>query len=123
MNDAQHEEAGMGSYLSYSIGFLTSLELTLGAYLLVIHHSFTSGRLILAIIGLAIAQLLVQLVFFLHLGRESKPRWNLVVFSFALIVVLIVVIGSLWIMNHLNYHNMTPQQTNTFIIKDEGIQP
>ena len=123
MKKNTHQEMGHGTFLSYSIGFLISLELTLGAYLLVINQAFSSRRLILTIMGLAVAQLLVQLIFFLHLGRESKPRWNLVVFSFAATVVLILVIGSLWIMNHLNYHSMTPQQTNTYIIKDEGIQP
>ncbi len=123
MSNMTHEDTGRGTILSYSLGFLTSVELTLGAYLLVAHHAFSSGRLIFAIIGLAIAQLLVQLVFFLHLGRESKPRWNLVVFSFALTVVLILVIGSLWIMNHLDYSHMTPAQTDTSIIKDEGINP
>lgn len=123
MANVRQQEAGQGTFLTYTIGFLISLELTIGAYLLVIHHSFGSGRLILAIIGLAIAQLLVQLVFFLHLGRESKPRWNLVALSFAVTVVLILVIGSLWIMNHLDYSHMTPQQTNTYIIHDEGVSP
>jgi len=123
MKNSPEPESGNGSTLSLSLGFLVSLELTLGAYLLVVHHAFSSSRLVLTIICLAIAQLLVQLVFFLHLGRESKPRWNLTVFSFALTVVLILVVGSLWIMSHLNYNQMTPAQTNTYIIKDEGVQP
>lgn len=123
MKQLSHQDFGHGTILSYSIGFIVSLELTLGSYLLVVHQALASNRLIFTIIALAIAQLLVQLVFFLHLGSESKPRWNLVVFSFAVTVVLILVIGSLWIMNHLSYHNINSSQTNTSIIKDEGIQP
>ena len=60
--------------------------------------------MITAIIFLAVVQLVVQLVFFLHLGRERQPRWNLLAFAFMAIVLLILVLGSLWIMNNLNYH-------------------
>jgi cytochrome o ubiquinol oxidase operon protein cyoD len=119
--------AGKGTLTTYIVGFLLSLELTIAAYLLVSRHvhshhaAFSHKYLIAMLIGLAVSQLMVQLVFFLHLSRESKPRWNLTVFSFAILVVLIVVIGSLWIMNNLNYHHgdtMTPEE----IIKDEGIK-
>jgi cytochrome o ubiquinol oxidase operon protein cyoD len=59
-------------------------------------------------------------VFFLHLGRETKPRWKLAVFVGMIIIVAILAFGSLWIMANLNYH-MAPSQTDTFIVKDEGI--
>lgn len=98
--------AGHGSYLSYTIGFLLSIVLTLAAYFLVVDKILTGSRLVAAIVGLAVVQLFVQLVFFLHLGRESRPRWNLMVFWFALLVVVIVVFGSIWIMENLDYHMM-----------------
>ncbi len=110
---------------AYLIGFGLSLVFTLVSYAFVAqhvgsHHSaFPHQLLIPLIIILALAQLVTQLVFFLHLGRESKPRWNLMVFLFAILVVGIVVFGSLWIMQNLNYH-MHPESTETYIIKDEG---
>lgn len=118
------EETSHGSFQSYTIGFITSLVLTGTAYLMVVEHLFGGWTLILAISALAVLQLLVQLLFFLHLGRESRPRWNQSVFAFMLIVVGILVFGSLWIMKNLDYHhgNMTPQQTDDFITKDEGFQ-
>jgi cytochrome o ubiquinol oxidase operon protein cyoD len=64
--------------------------------------------------------LLVQLIFFLHLGRGSNVRWNILVLSFASLVVIIIVTGSLWIMNNLDYH-MGGHDMDTYIIKDEGI--
>jgi cytochrome o ubiquinol oxidase operon protein cyoD len=118
----QAPEAGRGTLRTYITGFILSVALTLAAYMLVVNHSLGSLWLTAAIVALAILQLGVQLFFFLHLGRESKPRWNLTVFSFALIVVLILVFGSLWIMNNLNYNMMTPTQTDQSIIKDEGVQ-
>ena len=96
---------------SYVTGFVLSILLTLVAFMLVQMHLDGSGlgrqAVIGGVAGLAFAQFLVQLVFFLHLGRETKPRWKLVMFLFAILVILIVVIGSLWIMYNLNY-NMAP---------------
>lgn len=109
---------------SYVVGFILSLELTIAAYLLVVNGAIANrGWLIAAIIVLAVVQLLVQLVFFLSLDKESKPRWNLVTFLFAALVVLIVVLGSLWIMNNLDYHHgLSPEEIDTEIIEDEGIK-
>lgn len=117
----------------YITGFILSLGLTMAAYLLVREHAnpshqfFTNTTLSIWVTVLAITQLVVQLVFFLHLSRESKPRWNLTVLSFAALIVLILVFGSLWIMYSLDYHHpnskMTPAQTDQHIIHDEGVTP
>ena len=115
-------ERGEGSVRSYTIGFVTSLALTLSAYLLVTQHAAHGWALMCWLALLSVVQLMVQLVCFLHVGRESRPRWNLSVLLFAAGVVFIVVFGSLWIMKNLAYghhHQVTP----TEIIKDEGIQP
>ncbi|HUC20924.1 MAG TPA: cytochrome o ubiquinol oxidase subunit IV [Candidatus Polarisedimenticolaceae bacterium] len=115
--------AGQGTLTTYVIGFVLSLALTLEAYALVINHVLSGSWLLAAIMATAVVQLMVQLIFFLHLGSESKPKWNLVVFLFMLMVLFILVLGSLWIMHNLNYHMMSPAETNTYIIHDEGINP
>ncbi|MEX1059022.1 MAG: cytochrome o ubiquinol oxidase subunit IV [Candidatus Saccharimonadales bacterium] len=116
---------------SYIVGYIFSLSLTLAAFLLVWRYVdsdrqiFSEGFLFAWIAALALVQLFAQLVFFLHLGRESKPRWNLTVLTFAATIVIILVFGSLWIMANLNYrggHGTSPQQTETYIIEDEGFQ-
>ncbi len=106
---------------SYVIGFVLSLGLTLSAYYVVVNGLLTGWGLLWAIIGLAVTQLVVQLLFFLHLGREDRPRWNLMAFLFMLLVLIILVFGSLWIMTNLNYHMVSPDETDTSIIDDEGI--
>lgn len=119
---AKHETAH-GTVRSYTVGFVLSLLLTMTAYLLVTHNLLHDWSLIYVLAMLAVAQLMVQLVCFLHLGRESRPRWNLTAALFAVMVVGIVVFGSLWIMKNLQYnhtHNLSPDQTNQFIIHDEG---
>jgi cytochrome o ubiquinol oxidase subunit IV len=95
------------TYKSYVLGFFLSIVLTLGAYFLVVERLFTAESAVYAIIGLGIVQALIQLVLFLHLGRESRPRWNMLVFLFMVMVIVIIVGGSLWIMDNLDYRVMS----------------
>jgi cytochrome o ubiquinol oxidase operon protein cyoD len=117
-----HQSEHHSSVTPYVIGFLFSLILTLGSYLLVVHRVFETGLLVAGVILLALLQLLVQLFYFLHLGQEAKPRWKLAFFLSTVAIILIVVLGSLWIMHHLNY-NMMPGYMDNMIIQDEGIKP
>lgn len=113
--------------LTYIVGFGLSLVLTIGAYSLTrIHlnsgHTVPTDQVLLYLLSiLAVSQLFVQLVFFLHLNQEEKPRMKILLALFATLVVLVIVIGSIWIMSNLNNHGMTPDQTNTFILKDEAV--
>lgn len=116
---AQHE-TDRGTLRTYITGFVASIALTVTAYLLVSHHSLSRRALIAAVTGLALVQFLVQMLFFLHLGRETKPRWKLLVALFMAMVVLILVFGSLWIMTNLNYR-MTPGQINTYMKSQAGL--
>lgn len=117
--------APRGTLKSYIAGYMLSFALTLTAYLSVrhhigSHHAFPRDSVMLAILAsLAVTQLMAQLIFFLHLNRESKPRWNFLVFSFMLIVLVIIVAGSLWIMNNLNYH-MTSEQMSQYLKNQES---
>lgn len=112
------------SVRSYITGFLLSVYLTIVAYLLVSRHVFTGRILISLIIGLALVQFAVQAWYFLHLGQERNPRWKQITFVFMMGTVLILVVGSLWIMANLDYHHSTtPSETDTMIIEDEGITP
>lgn len=95
-----------GNLKSYVVGFILSIVLTLGAYFVVVEQLLPIGVLIGTIVGMGIAQALIQLILFLHLGREPKPRWNLLVFLFMALIAIIVVFGSLWIVYNLNYRDM-----------------
>jgi cytochrome o ubiquinol oxidase operon protein cyoD len=116
-HELNSQQATTGTYV---MGFVLSLILTLTAFFIVSRHGIHGNALIFSLAGLAVIQFLVQLIFFLHLESESKPRWNLTALIFALGVVIIIVAGSLWIMYHLNY-NMNPTQTNTYIQQEENI--
>lgn len=112
------------AFKSYVVGFISPIVLTVTAYVLVVNRVFTGWGLAYAIIGLALMQLLVQLLFFLHIGQEQEPRWNLLIFDFMALVVVIIVFGSLWIMYNLDYNHgetLSPEETSRQILEDEGI--
>lgn len=91
---------------SHFTGFLLSLVLTLAAYFIVVKNLLTGTPFYIALGTLAILQATLQLFFFLHIGQERKPHWKLTVFFFMLTVVIVIVFGTLWIMNNLNYNLM-----------------
>jgi len=126
MNNTSAHTSTKSAVIHYTIGFVLSLALTLVAFMLVFqhldgHHGGPSHTTItFALIGFAITQLVVQMVFFLHLGQERHHHWNLIVFLFMLITLGIVVLGSLWIMDNLNYNMMTPEETKAYMKDHES---
>lgn len=100
---SQHEITH-GGVVSYTIGFVLSIALTLVAYYLVVDRVVSGWTTVIVILGLGVLQLFVQLLFFLHLGAEKRPRWNLMVLLFMATMLLVIVVGSLWIMNSLDYY-------------------
>ena len=116
---SDHDEQHL-TYGKYIGGFLASVVLTLSAYFIATHG--TANRNVLAIILaiLAIAQFAVQMLLFLHVGEERGPGWRLAAAGLMLMVVLILVFGSLWIMNDLNTR-MTPQQINQYMRSQDNL--
>ncbi|HWT39836.1 MAG TPA: cytochrome o ubiquinol oxidase subunit IV [Dongiaceae bacterium] len=108
-------------YVSYVVGFVLSIIATVVAYLFVTHHLWPKETLIYVVLSIAVIQLVVQMVFFLHIGRGS--HWKLITFSFTVLVVLIVVVGSIWIMDNLNYNmmRMTPHEIEQYMQNNEGL--
>ncbi len=98
-----HPDANLKQYI---LGYTVSVLFTLSAFFLVKNTVFTRNVLEYVVASLAISQFIIQIVFFLHLFNERNPRFRLLVFLLMLAIVLILVVGSLWIMANLN-HNMT----------------
>ena len=110
----------------YIIGFTASLVLTLIAYVLTsIHvgsnHDSLPHQVLVPTLGvLALSQFVVQAIYFLHLSADRRPYWKVIAFWFMLLVVFILVVGSLWIMQNLNYNMMSPTETQDYMQKHQG---
>jgi cytochrome o ubiquinol oxidase operon protein cyoD len=97
--------ASHGSLYEYSVGLSLSILLTVIPFAVVMSGSIGETLSITLILLCAVAQIMVQLIFFLHMNTSSEQMWNSVSAVFVVLLVLILIIGSVWIMQHLN-HNM-----------------
>lgn len=88
------------------VGLTISIICTLAAYFIISHQILRPYWYLAVIAGLGFFQMLVQLVLFLHLGVEPRPKWSFWMFLLMLFVILVVIGGSLWIMDQLNYYVM-----------------
>ena len=91
----------------YLIGYFVAAVLTIGAFAAAQSSVLTPASVIAAISVLAIGQMLVHLIFFLHISTTPNQRTNILAFAVTLLIVLLIVAGSLWIMSHLQ-SNMMP---------------
>jgi cytochrome o ubiquinol oxidase operon protein cyoD len=126
MNNAAHDtkaKQGHGTTASYVVGFVLSLIFTFIPYYLVTEKVVTGNALLAIILAIAVLQMIIQIVFFLHLGREKGPRWQLMFFMSTVGIILLVVVGSLWIMHHLHYNMtpVTPEDVSKRLVEREGI--
>lgn len=89
----------------YLIGFALALVLTAIPFA-VVYWALLPSSAALAVIALAaIAQIIIQLRYFLHVDLERTPRENLMALFFAGFLILVMVGGSLWIMFDLHYRH------------------
>lgn len=105
---------------SYIVGILLSLVFTAIPYYLVVTKTISGSRLLETIITFAVLQMAIQIFFFLHLGRGPKPLYNVVFFVSTVGIIMVVVVGSIFIINNL-YNTMVPTQVTTKLAQDEGI--
>lgn len=102
-----------GSIASYTLGFLLSVLLTFGSFLVA---PSLGPFALFAIVSAALVQLFLQLVFFLHLGHEQGPQWNLGILVFTAIIIGILMGGTLWIMTNLaRLHLEPPTETDLYV--------
>ncbi len=104
--DAPEESAGHW-ILNSNLGLLFSVMLTVAAFWTALAHPVWGPAVPVALIVLAIAQMGVHLVFFLHVTTGPDNTNNVLALAFGILVVFLIVAGSIWIMGHLS-HNMMP---------------
>jgi cytochrome o ubiquinol oxidase operon protein cyoD len=102
-----HSGEGHGSFGSYMTGFVLSVILTVAAFGLVMTGTLTGQNALFAIAALALVQIVVHLVFFLHMNTSSEQRWNVTAFAFTALTAVIVIGGTLWVMHNVSMNMMS----------------
>ncbi|WP_199615210.1 cytochrome o ubiquinol oxidase subunit IV [Paenibacillus alkalitolerans] len=97
---SQTQSHSHGSLKSYIAGFLLSIVLTIIPLVIVLNGVLEGTAAVVVILGTAVLQFAVQLLFFMHLREEEKPRYNLLTLILGLVIVVTVVVGSIWIMTY-----------------------
>ncbi|EQB08318.1 hypothetical protein L288_08170 [Sphingobium quisquiliarum P25] len=106
-----HHDAGHshGSFGSYMIGFGLSVILTAIPFWLVMTGAFANPRTTaIVIMAFAVVQIIVHMIYFLHMNTRSESGWTMMALIFTIVLVVITLAGSMWVMYHLNT-NMMPQ--------------
>lgn len=113
---------GLTDKESYLAGFGFSIILTIIPYILVTKDVVSGDSAVYSLLAYAVLQLGVQVYFFLHLGSEKAPRWNLISMVFMMAMVLFIGVGTLWIMKNLNYNmmHMDPKTTEQKLLDDQA---
>ena len=103
-----HNSAGAshGNTKQYTIGFILSVILTVIPFGMVMAGGFGRGIVMAVIAITAVAQVLVELVYFLHMNSSSEQRWNVIAFIYTVLCIAVLLVGSVWIMNYLHYNMM-----------------
>jgi cytochrome o ubiquinol oxidase subunit IV len=104
-HDGGHPESTLKGYLT---GFGLSVVLTAIPFWLVMTGKLGSNQATaVAILVLAAIQIVVHMIYFLHMTPRAEGGWTMMALIFTVVMVAITLIGSLWIMYHLNA-NMMP---------------
>jgi cytochrome o ubiquinol oxidase operon protein cyoD len=105
-----HGHGGDATHFSrkdYVVGFLLAAALTAIPFWLVMHHALPNPAVTAAVVmGLALVQVVVHMIYFLHMNSRAQGGWSLVALLFTVLFVAIAMAGSLWVMYHLNVDMM-----------------
>jgi len=104
------EHAGGSGYSAiqvYLLGLLLAVGLTVASFWVAGSDFVWGPGIPAALLALAVAQIGVHLVFFLHITSGPENTNNSLALAFGVMIVVLVVVGSVWIMGHMK-HNMMP---------------
>lgn len=111
-DDHSHDDGYHASFRGYLTGFLLSVVLTAIPFWLVMQKVLPSSGLTAAVILLlAAVQIVVHMVYFLHMNSKIEGGWSLLALIFTGALLLIMLSGSVWVMYHLNTNMMPAHPT------------
>jgi cytochrome o ubiquinol oxidase subunit IV len=110
-----HDDASShhGSFKDYLTGFVLAAVLTAIPFWIVIYNVFRDPKVgAVVILIFAFVQIVVHMVYFLHMNSKSEGGWTVLALIFTSVLVVITLTGSLWVMSHLasNMMPMPPAQ-------------
>lgn len=113
-HDTHHDDTGYHATVKgYVIGFVLSVVLTAIPFWLVMAEVLPKSATVGIILAFAAAQMLVHMVYFLHLSPRSEGGWSVLALVFTAVLVFILLAGSIWVMYHMNTNMMPTMDPHT----------
>jgi len=107
-DDHGHDDGPHSTFKGYMTGFVLSVILTAIPFWIVMAKVFdTSSTTALVVLAFAVVQIVVHMIYFLHMNTKAEGGWSMLALVFTLVLVVITLSGSIWVMYHLN-NNMMP---------------
>ena len=108
-HDDHDEQHGLhATFGGYVVGFVLAVILTAIPFWIVMTKAIeSSGYTIVVILAFAAVQIVVHMVYFLHMTPKAEGGWSMMALAFTISLVVITLSGSLWVMFHLK-SNMMP---------------
>ena len=108
-SDQHGTHSAVGTFKSYMLGFALAAILTGIAFALVMTKTIANPTVLgFVVLGLAAVQVVVHMVYFLHMNTRSEGGWTLLALVFTAVILMIMLSGSIWVMYHLNTNMMPP---------------
>ncbi len=103
-----HDDGPHSTFSGYMIGFFLSIILTAIPFAVVMGDVFDNRNTTVAVIAFfAVVQIIVHMVYFLHMNGKIEGGWTLMSTIFTIVFVAVTLAGTLWVMFHMNA-NMMP---------------
>lgn len=96
-----------GTFSSYLTGFVLSVILTAGAFGIVMHGALDPTTAIIVLAVLAFVQVVVHLVFFLHLNASAGQGWNVLSLAYTVLAAAFLIFGTIWVMHNVSLNMMS----------------
>ena len=105
---SDHGGGEHGTFKSYVTGFILAVVLTAIPFWIVMGKVFDKpSTTALVVLAFAAVQIVVHMVYFLHMTTRAEHGWSMLALIFTTVLVVIMLSGSIWVMYHLD-HNMMP---------------
>jgi len=92
----------------YLIGLVLASALTVASFWASSTHLIYGPVVPGALVALAVAQMGIHLVFFLHITTSPDNTNNVLALAFGVLIVFVLVFGTVWAMAHMNANMMPP---------------
>ncbi|WP_312527086.1 cytochrome o ubiquinol oxidase subunit IV [Comamonas sp.] len=103
-----HDDGPHSTFSGYMIGFFLSIILTAIPFAVVMGDVFENRTTTVVVIAFfAVVQIIVHMIYFLHMNGKVEGGWTLMSTIFTIVFVAVTLAGTLWVMYHMN-NNMMP---------------